>query len=168
MKTSFWTILAVTVAALPAAAQAQGSGDKAFVAKALAGDVAEVQTGQLVARKASSPDVKSYGQMLADDHTKALDQMKTVASQLGVEPPAAPKPADQKEMDKLDKLEGQAFDRAFLRHAVADHRKDIAEYRKEARGKGDAADIARQQLPVLETHLQRAQELMKQEKGSRS
>lgn len=168
MKTPFWTILAVSVAALPAAAQAQSSADKAFVAKALAGDMAEVQTGQLVARKASSPDVKSYGQMLVDDHTKALDQMKTVASQIGVEPPTAPKPAAQKEMDKLDKLEGQAFDREFLRHAVADHRKDIAEYRKEARGKGDAADVARQQIPVLETHLQRAEELMKQEKGSRS
>lgn len=167
MKTYLWAALGLALTALPASAQAQNASDKKFVADALAGDMGEVQTGQLVAQKASSPDVKSYGQMLVDDHTKAMDQMKTVAGNLGVQPPEAPKPEARKEMAKLNKLDGQAFDREFLRYAVADHKKDIAEFRKEAKGKGDAADVAKQQLPVLETHLQRAQELMKQEKGSR-
>jgi putative membrane protein len=167
MKTSLWTVLGLAITAIPAAAQAQSASEKAFVADALAGDVAEVQMGQLVAQKASSPDVKSYGQMLADDHGKALDEMKTLADNLGVQVPSQPKPDAQKEMDKLSKLDGQAFDREFLKHAVADHKKDIAKFRKESRGKGDVANTAKQQLPVLETHLQRAQELMKQDKGAR-
>ena len=43
---------------------------------------------------------------------------------------------------------------------VADHKKDVAEYQKEAKRKNDpAADYANQTLPALQNHLQMAQSL---------
>jgi putative membrane protein len=153
--------LGLGLATMPMMAQAQSASEKSFVADALAGDMAEVQMGQLAAQKASSPDVKSYGEMLATDHSKAMDEMKTVAGTLGVQPPAGPKADARKEMDRLSKLDGQAFDREFLKHMVSDHEKDVAKFKKEAAGSSQVAQTAKAQLPVLEKHLQKAQELSK-------
>ena len=53
--------------------------DKTFVKKAAAGGLAEVELGQLATQKASSEDVKKFGQRMVDDHSKANDQLKQVA-----------------------------------------------------------------------------------------
>ncbi len=55
--------------------------DRMFLEQAAAGGLMEVQLGQLAAQKASDPQVKQFGQRMVDDHTKANDQLKTVAQQ---------------------------------------------------------------------------------------
>jgi putative membrane protein len=42
---------------------------------------------------------------------------------------------------------------------VKDHRKDIADFQKEARKGGPAGDLAKQTLPVLRKHLAMAERL---------
>ena len=41
--------------------------------------MAEVELGKLATQKASSEDVKKFGQRMVDDHTKANDQLKQIA-----------------------------------------------------------------------------------------
>ncbi len=53
----------------------------------------------------------------------------------------------------------QAFDKAFVKHMVSDHKRDIKEYEREARKNGAAAEYANAQLPTLRNHLQTAQSL---------
>jgi len=57
-------------------------------------------------------------------------------------------------------MSGVAFDREFVSYMVEDHRKDIADFKKEASNdKGPADRLAQKQLPTLEKHLKIAQSL---------
>ena len=55
------------------------SADVAFAMKAAQGGVAEVRMGKLAAEKANSADVKAFGRQMVADHTKANDDLNSVA-----------------------------------------------------------------------------------------
>jgi len=59
--------------------------------------------------------------------------------------------------NKMAKLQGAAFDRNFKKEMLADHKKDIAAFQKEAND--SAADFANETLPTLQKHLNAAQKL---------
>jgi putative membrane protein len=133
--------------------------DHKFVMEAAVGGMEEVQLGQLAAQKATDPDVKNFGQHMVDDHSKANSQLMQLASQKGLTPPTA-LPADkQKDMDKLNSLSGAAFDKAYIDMMVKDHKKDIAEFKKQAKSGKDAdlKSFASSTLPTLENHLKMVQ-----------
>jgi putative membrane protein len=132
--------------------------DRTFIAKAAAGGLAEVKLGTLASEKASNADVKKFGEMMVTDHTKANDQLKQIASAQQVTPPADLKPQDQAVYDRLSKLSGEQFDRAYMRHMVEDHQKDVAEFQKASKTAGDPAvkQFATDTLPTLQKHLQDA------------
>src|SRR5205807_9610068 len=58
--------------------------DQTFVMKAAQGGMAEVKLGQLAKDHASSNAVKQFGQQMVDDHGKANDELKSLASQKGI------------------------------------------------------------------------------------
>jgi putative membrane protein len=62
-------------------------------------------------------------------------------------------------LDRLSKLNGKAFDQEFAKHMVADHKKDIAEFKAQARGSDDVANFAKDTLPTLQKHLQTVESL---------
>jgi len=67
---------------------------------------------------------------------------------------------EQAEYRHLAALSGGRFDKAFVKAMVKDHRKDIAEYEKEAKtSNSQASSYAEQSLPVLKKHLQLAESL---------
>lgn len=137
-----------------------GSADQQFMMKAAQGGMAEVQLGNLAKDHASSASVKTFGQQMVDDHTKANDELKDLAAKKNVTLPADVDAKDKATMDRLSKLNGAAFDKAYMRDMVADHKKDVAEFQKEASsGKdSDVKDWASKTLPTLQHHLQMAQE----------
>src|SRR5947208_1186951 len=61
--------------------------DTKFMKEAAEGGMAEVALGQLAVEKASSTDVKKFGQRMVDDHGKANDELKQLASQKNVKLP---------------------------------------------------------------------------------
>ena len=70
--------------------------------------------------------------------------------------------------DKMSKLSGTEFDRTFAREMVADHKKDVAEFKRESQKKNDpVADFAKQTLPTLQKHLDDAEKLEKSNSASR-
>jgi putative membrane protein len=164
------SILAATAIAFSLAsgsAFAQGA-DKKFIKEAIEGNLAEVQMGQLARQNGASQGVKDFGQMLATDHGQANTKAQSVAQSLSVTPPTEPNAKQKKDYDKMSKLNGAAFDKAFAQHMVADHRKDIAAYKKETKSKNQtAADYANETLPTLEKHLQTAQSLQKGGKSAK-
>jgi putative membrane protein len=137
------------------------SSDKKFVMEAAAGGMEEVQLGQIAAQKASDPDVKSFGQRMVDDHTKANDQLKQVASQKGVTVPSSLPASKQKDVDKLNKLNGAAFDSAYVSMMVKDHKKDVADFQKESKSAkdSDVKSFASTTLPTLQDHLKMIQDI---------
>jgi len=142
-----------------AASESVSSADRKFMEKAAQGGLAEVQLGKLASEKASAPEVKQFGQRMVDDHTKANDQLKQLASSKGVNLPTELDRSDQREMDKLSKLSGAEFDREYMKNMVSDHKKDVSEFKSEASRAKDSSvkQFAASTLPVLQQHLELAQ-----------
>ena len=162
MKFGFGTglFLAATCFAL----LGQNSGpDTIFAKKAAAGGTAEVKLGQLAQEKGTSEAVKAFGKRMETDHSKAGDKLKDVASKNNINLPSGMNKKDQATYDRLSKLSGPAFDRAYAQDMVTDHQEDIAEFKKEAND-GENKDIknfASSTLPTLEDHLKQAREMEK-------
>jgi len=139
--------------------------DKHFVRKAAEGGLAEVELGKLATQKASSDDVKKFGQRMVDDHTKANDQLKQLAQQKGIDLPTQPDAKDQATMKRLEKLSGEQFDKAYMQDMVKDHTKDVAEFQKESTSAKDpdVKNFASQTLPTLQDHLKTAKSIAPKE-----
>ena len=140
------------------------AADNKFVTKAAQDGLAEVELGQLAVSHASNAKVKEFGQRMIDDHSKANTELKQVASQKGERPPAQLDPKDQATVDRLSKLNGDKFDRAYMSDMVKDHKEDLAQFKKEA-SSGDDPDVkafASKTLPTLEYHLKTAEEINSQ------
>ena len=123
---------AMTAGSGSSATEDQAVRDKMFIRKAAEGGMAEVQLGQLAADKATSPEVKSFGQKMVTDHTTLNNDMKPIADSLGVMLPKKLKKEDQAEYDKLSALSGDDFDKEYLTFMVKDHHMDLREFRQES------------------------------------
>jgi len=149
-------------------AKSRPAGDARFAKEAAQGGMAEVKLGQLAQEKGSNDLVKSFGKRMVDDHSKANDKLKEVASRESITLPNDLSAKDQASYDRLSKLNGAAFDRAFARDMVKDHETDVAAFQKEANGgKTDSLkSFASETLPTLENHLKQAKEMMKNVGGT--
>lgn len=137
------------------------AADTKFIKNAAVGGMEEVTLGQLAAQKGTDPDVKTFGQHMVDDHSKANDQLKQLASQKGVTVASALPPSKQKDVDRLNKLSGAAFDKAYVGMMVADHKKDVAEFKKASTTAKDSdlKSWAGTTLPTLQDHLKMIEDI---------
>ena len=146
--------------ALTVFAQA-GSSDRQFAKEAASGGQAEVKLGQLAQSNGQSDAVKSFGQRMVTDHSKAGEELKQAAQKDGVQVDDTLSAKDQVTYDRLAKLHGAEFDRAYARTMTQDHEQDVAEFQKEAsQGQSPAIkDFAKNTLPTLRAHLKLAQQM---------
>ena len=135
--------------------------DRSFAHEAAIGGMAEVELGKLASDKATSADVKQFGQRMVDDHSKANDDLKEWAQKANVTLPTQLDAKHKATRDRLAKLSGAAFDRAYMHDMVQDHEKDVAAFRKASRSAHDAdlKAFAAKTLPTLEEHLQQAKKV---------
>ncbi len=140
--------------------------DKSFMEKAAQGGKAEVELGQLAVQKGQSDDVKKFGQRMVDDHTKANQELQSIASQKGVTLPDKLDAKDQATKDRLSKLSGEQFDAAYINDMVRDHRKDVAEFQHESKAAKDPdlKKFVQKTTPTLEDHLKQAQQIAPKER----
>jgi putative membrane protein len=135
--------------------------DKQFLTKAAEGSMEEVALATTVSQKATMPEVKSFADRMASDHTKASDELKSLAAKKGVTLPSEMEKSQQNEADKLAKLTGKKVDKEYASYAVKDHEKDLKEFQKAAKDAKDP-DIkawAAKMVPILEDHLKTAKQL---------
>ena len=138
---------------------AQDKASQKFLKEAIEGNLAEVQMGELAQKNGKSDQVRSFGQMLQKDHSDANQKATAAANQMGVSPPKEPNSKQKALYDRLSKLSGDRFDREFAKEMVADHKKDIKDFEKEANKSDAAGAFAKQTLPTLHKHLEAAQSL---------
>jgi putative membrane protein len=100
--------------------------DATIVAIFDAANTADIETGELAAKKGSTKEIRDFGAMLARDHKAVRQQGRDLAAKLHVTPTP---PSDQssavahrKAMADLSSKSGTAFDKAFLTHEVAFHK----------------------------------------------
>ena len=140
------------------------AADSIFMRKAAEGGMAEVKLGQLAKDKGSNRAVKDFGKRMVTDHGKADDQLKDIASKKGVTLPTSLNAKDNAVYDRLSKLSGDAFDKAYMRAMVRDHETDVSEFRRESQiaKDSDVKDFASKTLTTLEDHLQQAKDTASQ------
>jgi putative membrane protein len=149
------TLIAITIAA----ASAKDKPSDAFLKKAIEGNFAEVSMGDLAQKNGQTDGVKSFGKMLSTDHAAANQRAMDAAKAMGMNPPSGPNAKQKVDYDKMSKISGANFDKTFATHMVADHQKDIAEYKKASKGRDAAGEYASGQIDTLQKHLDTAKSL---------
>jgi putative membrane protein len=148
---------------------ALSSADREFMMKAAVGGMAEVELGRMAVQKGANSDVKTFGKRMVDDHSRANEELKQLASQKGVTLPADLDAKNKETMDRLSKLSGAAFDSAYVSEMVKDHIEDIAEFEKET-NEGQNSDVkawAAKTLPMLREHLQMIRDIEARMRGGK-
>ena len=136
------------------------AADEAWMTKVAKGGMAEVELGKLASEKGTTDAVKNFGKRMVDDHSKANDELKTLAGNKKVPLPSEISPEDKALRDRLTRLSGHAFDQAYIKAMVSDHVKDVNAFKLEAKSGADP-DVkawAAKTLPTLEEHLKMARE----------
>lgn len=152
-----------------AKAGALSSTDRQFVQKAAMGGLAEVELGKLAQQKATSDQVKRFGEHMVQDHSKANEALMAIASAKGAPVPGELDGKHKAAMQKLQKLSGGEFDREYMKQMVADHKQTVSDFKKQAEAGKDAElkSFAASTLPKLQEHLQMAQSLSDASEGSK-
>ena len=122
--------------------------DKTFMHKAAKGGMMEVAMGRLAEQNGQSDDVKSFGKRMVTDHSKANDELKSIAAQKGVKLPSK------------EPTEKWSSDKAYINMMVKDHEKDLAEFQEEA-STGTDPDVkkfAEDTAKVVQEHLDLAKQ----------
>ena len=133
--------------------------DSEFATKAAQTNLSEIRLADLAMTKTSNQSVKNLAQSVESGHAKANNELKDIAAKQNLTLPKTVDPKEQAEYDRLSKLSGAEFDRAYTRKQVEAHKDVIAEYRRESSHGTDPElkKYATDTLPALEHHLQLAE-----------
>ena len=157
------SLVALALAVASAAfAQGKVSDSDAKAMKNLAeANLAEIEAGKLAADKAHSPQVKQFGQRMADDHGKMLDELKKLADAKGVELPGSAGMGDRAHTLALRTKSGEDFDEAYMSEMVKDHEKDAKETEQLASSVSDPQlkSAVRKAHAKIEEHLAAAKQI---------
>lgn len=130
-------------------------GDAQFAIEAASGGLTEVELGKIAEQRATNRLVKNFGAMMVKDHSKANDKLATLAKAKNINLPNEPTMADQQSIDKLMKLSGRDFDKAYISDMIDDHKNDIKEFKYASKNCNDPdiKHFAAKTLPILQNHL---------------
>lgn len=120
-------------------------------------DMYEVTAGNIALERAESEAVREFAQMMVADHTQSSRDLEQAlgGSVEDFSMPASLDTEHQAQVDILQSLQGDAFDREYLTQQMAAHRKTLAML-KAYGGNGDVAELrqfAQSTTPVVQKHL---------------
>jgi putative membrane protein len=125
-----------------------------FWVNAAQSGMAEVEIGKLAAQKATNAEVKKFAQMMVADHTKANEELKTLAAKNNVKLPTEMDSSHKSMLEKLQGLTGAEFDKAYVEGQVDDHETavDLMEDNT-GNSNADIKAFAAKSLPIMKSHL---------------
>ena len=145
----------------PAGMAAMSSQDQKFLTEAAMGGMMEVEMGRWAAQIGTSDAVKQFGRRMVEDHSRANEELKQLATAKGVTLPTTLDEKHQREVSKLARMKGADFDKAYSKKMLSDHQKDVAAFEKQSTSGSDAEvkAFATKVLPTLQEHLTQAKAL---------
>lgn len=135
--------------------------DSEFLVDATEINLAEIEIGKLAQTKSTNPEVKKFGKMLVDEHTKLASEVKTVADSRNFSLPTSITEEGKEEYNDLNKKTGIDFDKKFTDMMIDGHEKAIDKFTKAAENANDAEikAWASKNVASLTAHLQHAKQL---------
>jgi len=129
----------------------------------------EIGLSQTALSKSSNEEVKKFAQMMVDDHTKAGDELKALATSKSVTLPMEMDAKHKAMNEKLSAMSGSAFDMEYTKAMVKDHEKTVSMLQKEANNGKDAEAkaFAAKLLPTVQGHLNMAKTMMTSMSGDK-
>jgi putative membrane protein len=137
--------------------------DKRFVRDAVFGGLIEVELGKLATDKGSTDAVRQFGQHVVEVQTKTNEQLKDVAAKAGYSVPESLDTKHHGRVDKLAKLSGPEFDKAYIKDQVKENESNVRAFQDESQGGSNPVvkTFAADTLPTLQAQLARAKDLRK-------
>lgn len=126
------------------------AADRDFVREAAIANMAEIDLAKLALEQSTNGDVKTFAQMMIEEHTKAGDQLNAVASQHSIEVPTQIDDKHQDVHNALAAKKGLDFDKEYASRMVNGHqdfvdrlesridRKTVDEWKSKTSGSADA------------------------------
>lgn len=145
-----------------AMAQQLAEVDRVFLEQAAENGHAEVSAGRLALTKARDPKVRDFAQRMVDEHTRAHDDLRTLASARQHQIPTEASTAQKGREMVIANVGDDSFDRRYLNQmGIEAYRTSIPLYEKTARESRDpeVKAFASRQLPAMRQHMQDAQAL---------
>jgi putative membrane protein len=99
--------------------------DPEFVRDVATKNMAEIELSRLALARATGADIKTFAQMMIDDHSVAADKLKSAISGQPIEWPAQLDDKQAKAAGELATKQGAEFDRDYLK-AMVDGHQDLA------------------------------------------
>ncbi|MNL21694.1 hypothetical protein D3C87_1429970 [compost metagenome] len=137
--------------------------DSEFLVDQAEVNLAEIEIGKLAQTKGTNPEVKKFGKMLVDDHTKAASEVSALAQAKNFTLPTSLTEDGQEEYKKLNEKSGADFDKKFADMMIDGHEKAIKKLEEASKDAKDA-DVrtwASNNIAGLTAHLEHAK-LLKQ------
>lgn len=162
----------------PALAQSGDANTQDYLQKAAMADAFEVEASQLATRRATSPEVKAFAEMMIKDHTASTQKLAAAAKAENIVIDAAK--LDESQQAQIDVLAGPAptkltdpanhgettqttqdFDVQYLQLQIGAHESALTLHRDYADKGANAAlkSVAREIAAKVEAHLAEAKRL---------
>jgi putative membrane protein len=137
------------------------SGDQKMMRDIAYSNISEIATGKLALEKSQSDDVKSFAQKMIDDHTKAQQELQTLADSKGVKLPTEPDAKHKGLAKVMAGLKGEAFDKRYLKQGGLNDHENTHKLLTRVQDKAKDADLkayAAKTITVVDQHLTMAQD----------
>jgi len=153
-------------AAATGAGRQQKLSDATILATLDRADMADSAAGAVAMQKAANPQVKDYGRMMTRDHHQSHVKVMQLAKSLNITSKASKDDPISKTVTRdsttlVSTPAGEQFDRTYIEQQVAMH-KQVMEFAKQAEQSTTNPQIKQhiqETSPVLQRHLQRAEEI---------
>jgi putative membrane protein len=162
-------LLAVLMSMGSAYAQSLAKADEKALKQMAINNMAEVETGKIALQKSQNAEVKAFAQQMIDDHTKGLDEVKTVAQAKNVTLPTEPDAKHKAMAKKLQAMSGEKFDTAYMEMAGEKSHKEAHALVVKTQSSAKDADVkalAAKLQPVIDQHMGHVQQLASTMKGT--
>jgi putative membrane protein len=107
--------------------------DKDFVRSLAESSATAAQLGKLAQDKGSSDAVKDYGKKMVEANSSTGQQLKQAADALNIQIASTPPKKAKKAEDKLTRLSGADFDRAYAKIAADEQKQTVKQLDREAK-----------------------------------
>jgi putative membrane protein len=137
--------------------------DAQFIQHVGAHHFLQVRLGRLAQKKARDGQVKRFAKTMEDDHSALEKQLSDVAAQNGLKFKSGMGPDNRANLERLEKVSGKSFDRAYMTLMIQTHNAYLNYWRQAARVAQSASlrQYVNAGLPTLEEHMDMAKRIGK-------
>jgi putative membrane protein len=145
--------IAIVISA-PAYAQAMTSAE--YIAAAASGDAYEIQSSQAVLQSTHDTKIRSFAQMMIQDHTKSTAKLQTAALTAKIKAKPVLMPAHAEMITQLKAETGPARDQAYVAQQKQAHQQALTIHQSYAEGGKNVAlkMVASGVVPIVQHHIE--------------